>query len=134
MSLPGNGSGPIQPAGAGVEADGLRIDHETNGPVVTVRVAGEIDALTAPRVQQAVDEAYGVPGVSHVLLDLTEVGFLGSAGLSVLVTQHERGLTANVPLYVIAAQHATRRAIEVTSLDQVLHLYPSVADALRAVA
>lgn len=134
MSLSGNGTGPTQPAGAGVETDGLRIDRETNGPVVTVRVAGEIDALTAPHVQRAVDDAYGLPGISHVLLDLTDVGFLGSAGLSVLVTQHERGVVANVPLYVVAAQHATRRAIEVTSLDQVLHLYPSVAEALRAVA
>jgi anti-sigma B factor antagonist len=136
MPLPGNGTEPAQPAasgmGHGVEADGLMVEREVDGSVVTVRVSGEIDALTAPRVDSALAEAYAVPEVAHVLLDLSEVEFLGSAGLSVLVSRHEHGETAGVPLAVVASRHATLRAIEVTSLDQVLRLYPSATEALRA--
>jgi anti-sigma B factor antagonist len=136
MSLPGNGTEPAQPAASGTEqtadVDGLRIERDVEGSVVTVHVHGEVDTLTAPRVDSALADAYAEPDVTHVLLDLREVGFLGSAGLSVLVSRHEHGEAAGVPLSIVASRHATLRAIEVTSLDQVLRLYPSLAEALRA--
>jgi anti-anti-sigma factor len=116
-----------------VEADGLRVDRAQHGPVVVYRVVGEIDALTAPVLDQALADAVDVPAaVSHVVLDLSEVPFLSSAGLSILVDHHGRCAANGVGLSVVAKQHAVLRSIQITALDRIIPLHPTVSDALTA--
>jgi anti-anti-sigma factor len=116
-----------------VEADGLRVDRAEHGSVVIYRVAGEIDALTAPVLDQALADAEDVPdAVSHVVLDLSDVPFLSSAGLSILVDHHGRCGANGVRLSVVAKQHAVLRSIQITALDRIIPLHPTVSDALTA--
>ncbi|MFF0498612.1 STAS domain-containing protein [Nocardia aobensis] len=106
----------------------LRVEQRTEGSAVVVTVAGEVDMNSAPELQSALDQALqGEP--TAVVLDMTEVGFLGSAGLSVLLASSQS--TATGSLRVVASP-AVRRPIEVTSLDALLRLFPTVADALAA--
>src|ERR1700733_14791167 len=59
------------------------VDH-----VVVIAVTGEVDALTAPHLSAAIDTALaGSP--TAVIVDLSAVEFLASAGMSVLVAAHE---------------------------------------------
>jgi anti-anti-sigma factor len=116
-----------------IEADGLRVDRAVHGSVVIYRVAGEIDALTAPLLSQALADAVDVPdAVSHVVLDLSDVPFLSSAGLSILVDHHGRCAVNGVGLSVVARQHAVLRSIQITALDRIIPLHPTVSDALTA--
>jgi anti-anti-sigma factor len=116
-----------------VAADGLRVDRVAHGPVIVYRVDGEIDALTAPLLDQALADAADVPdAVSHVVLDLSEVPFLSSAGLSILVDHHGRCAANGVGLSVVAKQRAVLRSIQITALDRIIPLYPTVSDALTA--
>lgn len=116
-----------------MDADGLRVDRVVHGPVVVYQVTGEVDTLTAPHLDLAMtgtdDES---TGVSHVVLDLTEVPFLSSAGLSILVEQHTRCTRDGIGFAVVASQHAALRAIQITGLDSVIPLYESLPAALRA--
>ncbi|WP_067686172.1 STAS domain-containing protein [Nocardia jejuensis] len=103
----------------------LRLDSVGGAAVLTV--AGEIDMVSAPRLRDAVDGALlGAP--TRLVMDLTEVGFLGSAGLSVLLTASE---AAPGGLRVVLSRQAFR-PIEVTGLDQVLAIFESVDAALSA--
>ncbi len=60
----------------------MTIHAETTAGTTTVRVAGELDLLTAPELNAALAEAPG-----DVVLDLRGVTFVDSAGLAVLVAQ-----------------------------------------------
>ncbi|WP_036504136.1 MULTISPECIES: STAS domain-containing protein [Nocardia] len=106
----------------------LRVEQRTEGSAVVVTVAGEVDMNSAPELQSALDQALQDEPTA-VVLDMTEVGFLGSAGLSVLLASSQS--TATGSLRVVASP-AVRRPIEVTSLDALLRLFPTVADALAA--
>lgn len=92
----------------------------------TVAVAGDIDLLTAPQLAAAVTAAQS--STPSVLLDLSDVDFLGSAGLSVLVEAARRADDSAGRLAVLVTRHAVRRAIEVTGLDAALTLFDA-ADA-----
>ncbi|MGH3585407.1 MAG: STAS domain-containing protein, partial [Pseudonocardia sp.] len=62
----------------------IRFDVVSHGSDARVmHVVGEIDTLTAPVLRSRLDEQ--VAAVSLLVLDLSDVTFLGSAGLAVLV-------------------------------------------------
>src|SRR6478609_5839986 len=59
------------------------------GGAAILSVRGDVDALTAPELTQAIVAALD-NGPSTVIVDLSDVAFLASAGMSVLVEAHER--------------------------------------------
>lgn len=86
-----------------------------------VAVAGDVDLLTAPQVEAAVSAAQRRSDA--VLLDLAEVRFLGSAGLSVLVAAARRADESEAGFAVLVTERAVLRAIEVTGLASSLSLF-----------
>lgn len=115
------------------DADGpgsLTIAARHDGNVIIYHVTGEIDSLTAPRLDTAL--AKQGEQTEHVIVDLTDVPFLSSAGLSVLIDHHERCAAQDVTFSIVATQHAAIRPIQMTALDRVIPLFGSVDDGLRA--
>jgi anti-anti-sigma factor len=112
----------------------LKIDRTDQGSTLVYQVSGEVDTLTAPGLDRALGATYeSADQVSNVILDLTNVPFLSSAGLSILVDHHQRCVDKGIRLSVVAAQRATLRAIQITALDRVIPLHGTVAEALEAI-
>jgi anti-anti-sigma factor len=102
-------------------------DHGPRARVVTV--AGEIDALTAPKLG-ALLTAQLAAG-SLVVVDLERVRFLGSAGLSVLVAANELATWENRSLWLVFPHRGrVNRALEVTGLGERFNVAETVAAAL----
>lgn len=100
---------------------------------LTVSVRGEIDGLTAPRLRSALDDAFGRLDGRVLILDLSLLEFLGSAGLRVLLdgaraAAHTPGYR---PMRVVVDQNRpVILPIEIVGLDHILALYHSVNDAV----
>jgi anti-anti-sigma factor len=94
-----------------------------------VSVLGEVDMATAPALAEAVRSA--LDQSRHlVVVDLTEVAFMGSAGLGVLLSAHESATRTQRYVRVVVGKSVVRRSTEIAGLDQVLALYNTVEDAL----
>jgi anti-anti-sigma factor len=98
-----------------------------NGTAI-VTVQGEVDMASAPQLQAALEDAQR--GGDPLVVDMSEVGFLGSAGLSVLLVISEAAEPA-AGLRVVVSD-AVRRPVELTGLDKLLSVHGSLADALAA--
>jgi anti-sigma B factor antagonist len=98
--------------------------------VRVVEVAGSIDLHTAPELAEhlSVALAEGIPVI--VVVDLRQVDFLGTAGLSVLVAADQRARARQITLRVVASTRAVCRALSITGLDQTLTVYPALEPAL----
>lgn len=109
----------------------LNISRRRVDDALVLGVAGELDTLTAPRLRVAVVEALDEAAGAPVVLDLTEVTFLGSSGLAALVDAvsqaRERGGSLRI---VVDNARPVIRPIELTGLDDVLALYDTVDQAL----
>jgi anti-sigma B factor antagonist len=66
----------------------MKIDVKKTGDATVVALEGDIDANTASAVQQQV-QALAVPGC-RVALDMTEVGYMSSAGLRMLLSTYRQ--------------------------------------------
>jgi anti-sigma B factor antagonist len=111
--------------------DGLRVGQQVNGSAVVVTVGGDIDLGTAPALRAELSEALAAATApAPVVLDLTAVEFLGSAGLAAIAGAHQQAEAAGTPLRLVATQRAVLRPIELTGFGSMLALYPTVPEAL----
>ena len=99
-------------------------------PVVHVR--GEIDLYTVPEFEQAVQEGINRGGLALVV-DLSDVPYLDSAGLSVLFAAYKALSARNAMLYVVAhlGQPGVCRVLEITRLDTLIRVRGTVEDVIK---
>ena len=97
--------------------------------LVLVSASGELDLYSAGCLRARIEEADTV-GADTVLVDLSEISFLDSAGLGVLVQETERLEGRGHSLVLVTNDPRTRRVVEVTGLNRVLRTYATLQDAL----
>ena len=108
----------------------VRFDVVTHGPDATVvHVGGEIDTLTAPVLRQKLDDH--LPTVPLLVLDLSDVTFLGSAGLAVLVAAKDDADRRGHRLRLVCGSRIVTRALEATGLLSLFDVADGVPEALR---
>ncbi|MTD57342.1 anti-sigma factor antagonist [Amycolatopsis pithecellobii] len=110
----------------------VRIDTEQRQGITLARTAGEIDALSAPRLREFVGDQ--LAAARDFVLDLDEVTFLSSAGLQVLLDTDRAVLSRRLRWALVGTTRAVARPLEVTGLAPRLPLQPSVPAALQLVA
>jgi anti-sigma B factor antagonist len=91
-------------------------------------VGGELDLSTGPALRSRIDELVA-NGIRRLIVNLQEVGFLDSSGLSVLVAARKRMQEAGGELALICANESVLKVFAVTNLDRVFAIYGSVAEA-----
>ncbi|SDP31817.1 STAS domain-containing protein [Lentzea jiangxiensis] len=111
----------------------LLVQQEMHGLSVVLRVAGELDQVTAPALRANLQTALAAATPPHSLvIDLAEVEFFGSAGLNALLELRRETVAKGVQLRVAAAHKIVLRPLGMTGVDRVLGLYPDVEQALAA--
>ena len=115
-------------ADAFVGSPGLIAEHRWVDHVVVVAVSGEVDALTAPAFTAAIGEARAGSSPTGLIVDLSRVSFLASAGLGVLIATRDE-VTPNARFGVVA-NGAAARSITVLGLDAVIAVYRTLGDAV----
>ncbi|WP_255426080.1 STAS domain-containing protein [Pseudonocardia sp. C8] len=99
------------------------------GGAVVVHVHGEIDTMTAPVLSERL--AGQIPSAELLVVDLSRVTFLGSAGLAALVETKEKVEGAGSRLRLVCGSHAVTRALEATNLMSLFDVADGVPEALR---
>jgi anti-anti-sigma factor len=94
---------------------------ERAGSCPRLRVAGEVDIQTSPVLQEHLTRVLD-EGHTSIIVDLTDVGFLDSTGLSVLIAGLKRCQGSGGDLRVASPQPNVRRVLEVTGLAEVFQL------------
>jgi anti-sigma B factor antagonist len=109
---------PARTSTAGAFDDMLSLSTTTDRDgVVTVSATGDIDAYTAPLLRSVLD-GHLQRGRPHLVLDLSGVQFLGSAGLAALVETQKSASARGIHLRLIATTRAVTRVLEVTGLSE----------------
>lgn len=98
------------------------------GTVEIVRARGAVDMLTGSELERSLELALDRQP-SAIIADLTDVDFLASFGMAVLVRTSER-LPRTIRFAVVADGPATSRPLVIIGLDEVLAIYPTLATAL----
>ena len=98
--------------------DELKIRTSRDGTTATVAAAGEIDLSTVDELRSAVTGA--AEDIEKLLLDLTGIEFIDSAGLGGLLELRSTLRSRNVALEISADEGPVRQAMEITGLSELL--------------
>jgi anti-sigma B factor antagonist len=109
----------------------MEITVRDEGHATLVRMSGELDAVTSPRLSEELDRLL-TDGRRRLVLDLEEVTLIDSSGLSALVRLLKQVRGQGGRLGLAALQPSVRRVFDLTRLALSFDLYDDVAAALRA--
>ena len=95
-----------------------------------ISVGGEIHVSTAPEFQRRLDAAIS-RGKTAVVLDLSEVEFIDSTGLSVILNGLRRVTRQRGRMALVCTNPTVLRLFEITRLDTTFDIHESREEALR---
>jgi anti-anti-sigma factor len=95
----------------------LSLEIEAGSAETTVRAAGEIDLEAVPELRECLATLAG-----DVVVDLTEVSFVDSQAIGLLIAEHKRRVAAGARLVVTGSSPMALRVFEITGVDRVLDL------------
>jgi stage II sporulation protein AA (anti-sigma F factor antagonist) len=106
----------------------VKVEVHSRGDAIRIALIGEVDLSNADETESAVVSAIS-NHTSEVDLDLSDVGYLDSAGLRVVYSLALRLRRAQIGLRITAPlESPARRAIEVSGMTTIAALEPSATD------
>jgi anti-sigma B factor antagonist len=109
----------------------LSIMTEAQDDPAVIHVGGDLDVYTAPRLREALEEV-GLGGKT-VVVDLSEVHFVDSTALGMLVTALQQSRAQEGEFCLVVGDPHLLKIFRITGFDTLFPIFPQVADALAAV-
>jgi len=112
---------------AAAQAIVTALTHPRAGAAL-LTVTGEIDTVTAPHLEAALDTLLGLDA-GVLVADLAGITFLASSGLAVLIQAAHRAERSGRRLRLVVTGRQVRRPLEITGTDQLFDLHTDRASA-----
>lgn len=116
----GAGGGEVGPPFS-VQAGALEVVVSSGDATYEVRLVGELDLATADLLRNELGRLAG-NGATLVTLDLADLGFIDSTGLSVLITALKRFREQGGDMALRSPTAGTRKVLEITGLTEVFSI------------
>lgn len=100
--------------------------------IAVVQLKGKLDLLSAATVKQKLTDA--ISQHAKLVVNLQNVEFIDSSGLGALIGGLKAARVAGGDLRIAAPSEQARYILQVSTLDRVLHPYPSIEEALSGYA
>ena len=109
----------------------LSIGTDVVDGVSVVRVGGDLDVYTAPRLKEALDGA--MKSGRRMVLDLSEVHFIDSTALGVLVGALRQSGSESGAFRLVVDDPYLLKIFRITGFDGLFPIFPQLADAVSGV-
>ena len=101
---------------------GVEVETEQHGSDLRVALRGDLDVASAPRVEERLVELEESGGSPGLVLDLRDLTFIDSTGLSLLINTDRRARKAGRRVTIVSGRGAPRRLLETTGLIERLEV------------
>jgi anti-sigma B factor antagonist len=108
----------------------LSISSETKSGATVVCVGGDLDVYTAPRLKDTLEQAMARGG--RLVLDLSEVQFIDSTALGVLVGALQLSQSTGGDFRLVIGDPFLLKIFRITGFDGMFSIHPQLEDALSA--
>ncbi|MBW3622504.1 MAG: STAS domain-containing protein [Armatimonadetes bacterium] len=112
-----------------MSTDDLVIEKQTIGDIGIVKADGIVDLATMRPMREAVRDLLS-DGVRHMILDLRDVAYMDSAGISIIMTAKRGVADHRGEVYVAAKAGEVSRALHLVQMDRVVKFVEDPNEAL----
>jgi len=107
------------------------IEMERHGDVCIARLRGRIAEREAALLEEELLAAVE-DGATSVVVDLSDVPMIASAGLGALMMAHKQCRAKGGSVRLVGPQPLVRQVLEITKLTKLFQIHATLADALAA--
>ncbi|MFZ5644102.1 MAG: anti-sigma F factor antagonist [Bacillota bacterium] len=109
----------------------MELKTETLESVLLVRIDGEIDLAVADIIREAMDSQLDSnPQVKNIILNLTDVTYIDSSGLGVILGRYRKIYRVGGKMFVVGLRPQVRKILEISGLFNIIKECPSEKRAL----
>ena len=109
----------------------MKINIDNEDGIVIVRPNGKLDALTAPALQESLDQALD-GGAQRLVIDMAGVKYVSSAGLRVFIRVGKKLLQSG-KLAVAGPHPSVRQVFDMAGFDMIMTICDDVDAAKNVV-
>ncbi|NHM33167.1 anti-sigma factor antagonist [Neobacillus terrae] len=99
----------------------IKIDVKEKDSILAVKVSGEVDAYTAPKLRESIFPLSEKENVK-MEIDLTEVSYMDSTGLGVIVGVFKSVRSNNGEFRLVGLSDRLKRLFEITGLADIIDI------------
>ncbi|AEH50413.1 STAS domain-containing protein [Pseudothermotoga thermarum] len=107
---------------------GTSVKFEQIGSKLVCRINGDIDAYHSADVKKAIKDELEKTSAMTVILDMSQVPYVDSAGLGTMVALLKVARTLNKELVLASLRQNVKRVFEMTRLDKVFKITDTVEE------
>ena len=106
----------------------MEISTRTSNDTHIVAIAGSLDSTTSPAAQKALEPV--LAGAKKVALDFSQLDYISSAGLRVLLGAAKQLKASGGTLGMFGLNQSVREVFDISGFSSILPVYPSEAEAI----
>ena len=103
----------------------MEIKKDKNGDALTVSLIGRLDAVTSPKLDK--DLKSSLEGVKELIFDLTQLDYIASAGLRILLKYQKLMDKAGNDMKIRNVKAEVKEVLDMTGFSDFLHIIDSTA-------
>ena len=107
------------------------LESEVDGSVTVLAVSGEVDIQSSPGLRTRIEKILAPD--EHLIIDLTQVRFMDSTGLGVLVAGLNRAKQIGASLLLVCDGVRVLKLFEMTGLTETFAIHATRGQAIAAI-
>ncbi len=102
---------------------------KTTGRALVVTMRGELDHHNASRVRQELEARFSAAGVRNLIFDLSELRFMDSSGLGILIGRYKTVSALGGQTRIAAPTEQADRLLRLAGIYKIIPVFENISDA-----
>lgn len=103
---------------------------EINKKTLIVKLKGELDHHNSETTRNKIDRYFVEKGLDNIILDLTEITFMDSSGIGLIMGRYKNTVSKKGKLIVVNNNSYIDRILKMSGILKIIELYPTLDDAI----
>lgn len=98
----------------------MQIKSRVYNNTLYVIISGELDEHSSHYTRQELDKLFSTPTYSQVIFDLSELNFMDSTGIGVLIGRYKKLKNSSIPIYISNPSKHIEKIFQISGLYEIM--------------
>lgn len=98
----------------------MHIKSKIYNKTLYVLLCGELDEHTATHARLTLDKLFSESGFSQIIIDLSELEFMDSTGIGILIGRYKRMKSRQIPIFICNPSKHAEKIFKMTGLYEIM--------------
>ena len=98
----------------------MRIKNRLYNNTLYIMLCGELDECSAPYTRNIMDELVDTNYCNKVIVDLSELEFMDSTGIGVMIGRYKKLKNKNIPIYICNPSNHIEKIFMMSGLYEIM--------------